>query len=106
MQVPAMDTHITAFSGRGQFSYQVEKSAQEVPCERTTKSAIAEPAPPWHPSHEAELPCMAMALRGLVAPELAAAAGLPRSTTGSAMSTVSSSVGTTPSRGRILLFHE
>lgn len=102
MQVPAMDTHITAFFGRGQFCYQVEKSAQEVPCEITTKSAIAEPAPPWRPSHEAELPCMAMALRGLVAPELAAAAGLPRST----MSTGSSSVGTAPSRGRILLFHE
>lgn len=67
----------------------MEQSASEVPHEITTKSAIAEPVPPWRPWHEAELPCVAKALRGLIALELAATASLPRSTAGSATSTIS-----------------
>lgn len=56
---------------------QVERSAQEAPHEITVTAAAADPVPPWHPSHEAECPCRATALSGLVALELAVSASPP-----------------------------
>lgn len=75
VQVPAADSMLQHFLPEDMS--QVEQSAQEAPHEITMKSATAEPVPPRPPSREAEFPCVATALSGLIALELATSASLP-----------------------------